>query len=84
MRERRKCWTCERFVYLDDYFHPDDMTVCGYCFADKLNEIYRRQAATRSEVYFIADAEIRLDEAKKRGDTKAIAIYEQFLRMLNA
>ena len=89
-----RCMCCNTEIDETEFGDPDDADVCGYCFTDKLNEVKRRKendwpshwtdVQIQRESCFIADVELRLEDARKNMDGKLIKAYKQILRMLES
>jgi len=88
-----KCQCCGIEIDETEFSNPLDADICGWCFADKMSEIRRRnlpypkglgEVGIRREIAMQADAEIRLQTARDAGDSVAVAIYERVVRYCEA
>lgn len=88
-----KCQCCGMELDETEFGDVRDADICGHCFADRLNDIRRRnlewcsglnECGIRREMATLATLEIRLETAQSAGDTKAVEIYEQIIRLLRS
>lgn len=88
-----KCMVCGMEIDETEYSDPRDADICGYCFCDKVNEIKHRnlpfasglnECGKHREVVVMADIEIRLEQAERQNDKKAVEIYERMLRLMRS
>ncbi len=88
-----KCIGCGQEQDPEEFSDPRDADVCGYCFTGAITSVRHKCRGTkmattgfRAErlLCVMADVSMRLDDARRRGDKKAIEIYEQMQRLFDA
>lgn len=88
-----KCQCCTMELDETEFGDVRDADICGYCFADRVNDIRSRnlkflaglnECGINREIALLADTEIRLETSQKRGDLRAVEIYERMIRLIEA
>lgn len=88
-----KCQCCSMDIDETEYGDVRDADICGYCFADRVNDIRSRnlefpaglnECGINREIALLADMEIRLETAQSQGDARAVEIYERMIRLIEA
>jgi hypothetical protein len=82
------CISCGIETFKEEYGNPKDADICGYCFADKLNDIRSREEynAPKPEPQWLIDqiqatCEIKLESSGANAEAEA---YEQIIRIIKS
>ena len=82
-----KCIACGIETYEEEYNDPKDADICGYCFADRLNEIRHQDGRVllhnpQSRLdCILAECEIRTEASDDTAESEA---YERIIRIIEA
>lgn len=86
--ERTYCISCGVETFVEEYGNPKDADICGYCFADRLNEIRDREGynVPKPEPQWLIDqiqatCEIKLEASEDSEESEA---YERIIRIIES